>query len=146
MGMINDGAPDKIRLYWFPALMPQQQQQQWQQQRRLLKEGMAIDDAAPDRVRLLPHSADAAATTAAAAAAAAAISRPAAAAEAAAVRPGSVMDGACTQHHPAAQRSGCSCGGALLSSRAAAVVWIMWDAGRVFQQHAALCLSAVCCV
>ncbi|WIA20184.1 hypothetical protein OEZ85_006032 [Tetradesmus obliquus] len=28
MAMIDDGAPDKIRLYWFPALMPQQQQQQ----------------------------------------------------------------------------------------------------------------------
>jgi hypothetical protein len=28
MTMIDDGAPDKVRLYWFPALTPQQPQPQ----------------------------------------------------------------------------------------------------------------------
>jgi hypothetical protein len=27
LAMIDDGAPDKVRLYWFPALSSQQQQQ-----------------------------------------------------------------------------------------------------------------------
>jgi ESCRT-II complex subunit VPS22 len=26
LAMIDDGAPDKVRLYWFPALTPHQQQ------------------------------------------------------------------------------------------------------------------------